>query len=270
MDSSNFITFLHSGDLGDIISGLAAIKELCDTKHKKAILYLDTTGGMTCNSKQLNDIISMQSHGKGQKFNDAAYEFIRPLIAAQSYIEDVKKWTPDIISGDAIDYNLNKFRYAFCDKAVAQQTNQNLMYLHQVACGLEFKWNGPWLECEKKDFPKRTVIARSCRCQSAHAFFCVYEQLIGEKAYFIGTDLEYAAFCESIKFSPERFIVKDALDAAILLNSAEQIIANSSLFFWIAVGLGKSLIHELPIDIPTTYFKDCPNIKYIQGMHFLK
>lgn len=264
-----YLTFLHSGDMGDIVSSLAAVKELCEKQNKKAILYLDTSGGMTCNDDQLNKIISMQSHGKGQKFNDSGYEFLRPLLVIQDYVADVQKWTPEI-SLDKIDYNLNKFRYAFCDRNIAQMTNQNLMYLHQVACDLKFGWKGPWLQCEKKEFPKKTVIARSCRCQSAHAFFCVYEQQIGAKAYFIGTDLEYAAFCESIKFSPERFQVKNALDAAILLNSSEQIIANSSLFFWIACGLGKSMIHELPIDIPTTLFKDAPQIKYVQGMRFVK
>lgn len=263
------ITFLHSGDMGDLIAGLAVVKELCDRENKKAILYLDTTGGMTCNDEQLNRIVGVQSRNKGLKFNDKAYSFITPVIEIQDYIERVEKWTPEITL-DKIDYNLNKFRVAFCDNEIAAKTNRNLVYLHQVAFGLEMGYKGPWMTCDKKDFPKKTVISRSCRCQSAHAFFCLYEELIGEKAYFIGTDLEYAAFCDSIKCSPERFEVKNALEAAVLLNSADQIIANSTLFFWIAVALGKSLVHELPIDINVTIFKDCPQIKNIQGMHLVK
>lgn len=264
-----YLTFLHSGDMGDIVSSLAAVKELCEKQNKKAILYLDTTGGMTCNDDQLNKIISMQSHGKGQKFNDSGYEFLYPMLVVQNYIEDVRKWTPEITI-DEIDYNLNMFRYAFCDRNIAQMTNQNLMYLHQVACDLKFGWKGPWLQCEKKEFPKKTVIARSCRYQSAAAFFHVYEQAIGEKAYFIGTDLEYAAFCDEIKFPPERYMIENSLDAAILINSMEQCISNGTFFYWVMVGLGKNIIHELALDIPTTLFKDAPQIKYVQGMRFIK
>ena len=149
-------------------------------------------------------------------------------------------------------------------------TNQNLMYLHQVACDLKFGWKGPWLQCEKKEFPKKTVIARSCRYQSASAFFHVYEQAIGEKSYFIGTDLEYAAFCDEIKFPPERHMIENSLDAAVLINSMEQCISNGTFFYWVMAGLGKNIIHELALDIPTTLFKDAPQIKYVQGMRFIK
>lgn len=41
--------------------------------------------------------------------------------------------------------------------------------------------------------------------------------------------------------------------------------------YWIAVGLGhENIIHELALDIPTTYYKDNKNIKYVQGGHFVK
>ena len=94
--------------------------------------------------------------------------------------------------------------------------------------------------------------------------------MLHDSAYFIGTDLEYAAFCDSVRLSPERYSIRNCLDAAVILNSVDSVIANSSLFFWVALGLGKSIIHELPIGIPTTYFKDGPEIKYLQGMRLFK
>ena len=56
MQSKN-LTFLHSGDMGDIISSLAAVKEVCEKQNKKAILFFDTSGGMTCNDEKLNNLI---------------------------------------------------------------------------------------------------------------------------------------------------------------------------------------------------------------------
>lgn len=246
--------------MGDIIAGMASVKEICSKENKKATIYLDVTGGTNCNDPLLNKIILEQSHGLGLKFCESGFKFLEPLLLAQDYIKEVKHY-----DGSKVDYNLNRFRIGFCSKEIAKKTNQNLMFLQQDACGLEFGWKNSWLDAPTKSFQKKMVIARSCRCHSSHTFFCAFEKEIGEKAYFLGTDLEHKAFCEVIRFHPERFPVDSALDAAVLLKSSDVIIANSSLFFWIAVGLGKKVIHELPLNIPTTYFPGVKEIKYIQG-----
>ena len=54
---NKIITFLHSGDAGDIIAGLATVKEICEKENAKAILFLDTTGGTSCNDDDLNNNI---------------------------------------------------------------------------------------------------------------------------------------------------------------------------------------------------------------------
>lgn len=80
------VTFLHSGECGDIIASLSTIKLLLG-ESRVARLYLDVTGGMTCNSDQVNKII-----GRPMKFNQAAFDFIKPLIENQDYIESVRIW----------------------------------------------------------------------------------------------------------------------------------------------------------------------------------
>lgn len=263
---SNTISFLHSGDMGDIVAGMAAIKELCEQQNKKAVLYLDTTGGMTCNDQKLNDLIRKQSNGLGLKFNDTGYDFLVPLIEIQPYIERVEKWTPEI---KKVDINLNKFRHGFYHRKVILHTNQNLLYMQQMCCRLKERYNGPWLKCEKKDFSKKIVVARSCRYQSASEFYHAREIKLGNEAYFIGTDTEYSAFSDEIRTKIERFPVTNALDAAVLINSSNLVICNGTLFYWIAAGLGKTIINEVGTDTPTTQFKDANNIKYIKGFHFI-
>ena len=266
----NTINFCHSGDMGDIIAGMASVKEICERENKKAVIYLDTSGGMTINDERLNKIMVIQSNGKGLKFNDNALVFLAPLLQAQDYIEKVEKYSGPHLC--RIDYNLNQFRKSFCDKPTIIKTNQNLMYLHQVACGLDFGYKGPWLKVPSVDDGKHfdTVLARTSRYQSAHVFYAAYENRLKE-AYFIGTDFEYELFENAFGYRPKRLKVQNALDAAIDISRADNFISNGTLFYWIAVGLGhRSIVHELAVDVPTTYGKDFPNVTYIQGFHEVK
>lgn len=267
--SEKTINFLHSGDMGDIIAGMATVKEICERENKKAVIYLDTSGGMSVNDDTLNKIIVMQSNGKGLKFNDNALAFLAPLLQAQDYIEKVEKYSGPHLCH--IDYNLNLFRKAFRDKQTILKTNQNLMYLHQVACGLDFGYKGPWLKVPSVDDGRHydTVLARTSRYQSAHVFYAAYENRLKE-AQFIGTDFEYALWENAFGWKPIRHKVENALEAAQVIASADHFLSNGTLFYWIALGIGhKSIVHELGVDIPTTYGKDFPNVKYIHGLHEL-
>ena len=270
--SEKILTFLHSGDAGDIIAGLAAVKELCEKESAKALLFLDTTGGMTCNSEELNSIISGQTKGKGLKFNDAAYDFLKPLVEAQPYVAKVEKWTP--LLQVQIDYNLNEFRKAFVTREIAKKTNQNLMFLHQNATGLEFRYAGPWLEIDDGDEQKHEVIvARTSRYTSAHGFFAIHEDLFKKHAEFIGTDFEYDLFNNAFGYYPKRFKVCTALDAAKAIKKSDMLICNGTIFYWIGVALGhQKIIHELGVDIPTTYFpnQNPSSIRYVEGAHFIR
>ena len=262
------ISFLHSGDMGDIIASLPTVKEICEREKAKAILYLDTSGGMLINEDEdINKAICIQSNNRGLKFNDAGYEFLAPLLQFQDYIEKVEKYSGPHLCH--IDHNLNAFRMAFRDKEISRKTNQNLMYLHQVACGLEFGYKGPWLKVPSIDNGEHydTVLARTSRYQSAHVFFAAYENRL-KKAHFLGTDFEYALWENAFGFRPIRHEVKNALEAAIVISKSDNFLSNGTLFYWIALGIGhKRIVHELGVDVPTTYGKDFPNVMFIRGFH---
>lgn len=270
--TDKILTFLHSGDAGDIIAGLATVKELCEKENAKAMLFLDTTGGTHCNDDELNRIIYGQTKGKGLKFNDKAYDFLSPLIEKQPYIAKVEKWSP--LLQVEFNYNLNEFRRAFVTPEIAKKTNQNLMFLHQNAVGLEFRYNGPWLDVDSSYEPQHAmIVARTSRYTSAHGFFAIHENTLKASAEFIGTDFEYELFNNAFGYYPKRLEVKTALDAAKAIKNSEMLICNGTIFYWIGVGLGhKCIIHELGVDIPTTYFpnQNPSTIRYIEGAHFIK
>ena len=153
--TTKIVTFLHSGNCGDIIASLPTVKLLLG-ESCVARLYLDITGGTTCNSDMLNKVI-----GRPLKFNQAAFDFIKPLIENQDYIESVRVWSHEI--PDKIDYNLNNFRLLFVTPGGAAATkNGNLDFAHKVAFGFKPEYTGTWL---KSGMAKKSevVIGRSTR-----------------------------------------------------------------------------------------------------------
>ena len=266
------ITFLHSGEMGDIVASLAVVREICERENKKAVVYLDTTGGMKVNDRELNRVMSFQLHNRGTRFNHASYEFIMPLILCQPYVYTVCEYD-GTGSLPPIDYNLNAFRKCVLNGETLKATNGNLLFLHQYAMGLDMGYKGPWLTVSNEEDDRRynTIVARTSRCQSAHVFYTAYEKVLKD-AHFIGTDFEYDLFENAFGFKPNRLKVTNAANAAIAMANSNRFISNSTLFYWIAVGLGHpNIIHELAVDIPATYFPNGnPQILYVQGGHAVK
>lgn len=254
------IKFLHSGDMGDMVAGLATVKEICERENQKAIMICDTSGGL------YNRWIKAQSQGGGLKFKNAGLSFLKPLLEFQPYVASVKEWD----GKEKPDYDLNEFRSIFFDRTKLQATNQNLLFAHQYAMGLEMGYKGPWLATPDFVHARQILVARSNRYHSSDQVYLLTKAKYSENNNaFIGTDLEYKAFRDCIQTEVNRVHVSTALDAAREIASSNKFIVNGTLFYWIAVGMGHPCIHhELGVDIPTTLFPpQMPNITYWQGLH---
>ena len=266
------LTFLHSGDMGDIIASLCTVKEICARDNAKAYMLLDTSGGSTCNDDLTNKIILGQTKGKGLKFNDKTLSFLKPFLEIQPYIAKVDKWTPDLQI--QIDYNLNDFRKSFIDKEATKKTNQNLVFIHQYAFGLDYGYKGPWLEVDSSgEKQHKIIVARSLRFQSSHGFYYIIEEQLKKNAEFIGTDFEQAAYKEAFGYELPHLKTNSLVDCAKYIKNSEMFLSNSTIFFWLAVGLGHpNIYHEMPIDITSSYFpnQNPASIHYVMGAHFVK
>lgn len=262
------IRFVHSGDLGDIISSLAVVKEICERKKDKALLYLDISGGMKYNPSDISKIINNQTSGRGMKFDENGYNFIRPVLIYQSYIDDVQIW-----KGEEVDYNLNKFRLHFIKQESCKKTQGNLMKLHQIAFDLSLGIPKEPLITPSNPITidnKTIVIGRSLRYQSAHIFILMRREFIQNQGLFIGTDLEYEAFQNSFNIKPDRYPVNNVMDIVNIMSGTKQIICNDTLFFWIAISIKHPfIIDELCLDLYSCFFPNEPNIHYVQGSRFL-
>ena len=274
MSEQKTISFLHSGEMGDIVASMATVKEICERENAKAVVYLDTTGGLESNAEpEVNALMVKQTNGKGCRFSANYLEFLKPLLEVQPYVAEVREHIP----GSPVDYNLNWFRLCVLDPDMAKRTGTNLVFEHQLTAGLEPGYKGPWLtvgniEVEPKH---KYLVCRSTRYQSGHGFISSLEKLImnngGSESAFMGTEFEHEVFRNCFGWVPKRIPIKNALDAAVEITASKTFVANGTLFYWIAVGLGhRSILHELGVDILATHFPGRPPfVRYFMGSKFI-
>lgn len=210
-------TFLHSGDLGDIILSLPTIRALGG-----GTLYL---GPSTFHPNQ--DTFPRET------MTPRSVKFLKPLLEAQSYIHQVKCYY-----GGPVDYDLNKFRFCGLDL-----TKTNLCYAHLYAFGLlPQAAESPWLEVPKLPVRYEVVINRSSR---NHGDLNYYKAVGQRNAIFLGHEDEYEAFTfeyPGMRIRWHRCF--DAMEIAQIINSAQLFVGNQSLCYTIAKGLGKETILE--------------------------
>lgn len=249
-------TFLHSGDMGDIIVSMCAMRELGG-----GVLYLDPSGGLTVG--EYTNVVRMQTLGKGLKFNHALFDFIKPLIAEQPYVSGVAKY-----NGEKIDFDLNKFRCGFLDKDTFAKTNGNLFYMNCEAWGYGVETlNQPWVFASPaKVLDRKCLIARSTRCQGGHGFLRQNSLFLEQNAYSIGTKFEQDVLNNALETNIPRYECVDALEVARIVAGAECVISNSTFIFWVALALGhKNILHECCPDVFASQFNNHPHIRNFIG-----
>lgn len=250
------ISFLHSGDMGDIVAGLAAVKEFCALRNADARLLLDTSGGWH-DAHCVKD-----SKGLGMKFDENAAKFLTPLLEAQPFVRSVEIWD----GKESAYVNLNEFRRGFA-RPWRAETGCNLLYCHQKALGLPLRYPGPWLaDPGPSPFaPCEWLAARSTRYHSSDQ---IYKKHLDEIDAFLGLPLESQCFHDCFrKWAPRGLVAGDALDLARAVKASKNFIVNGTLAYWIALGIGHPhIVHEVGVDIKTTVFReDIPGLEYAQG-----
>lgn len=236
-------TFKHSGDLGDIIYSLPIIK-----KTGGGILYLDITGGDD------EQIIQAQCLTKRTKFNQQGYDFIRPLLLKQSYIKDVRVYTPDV----KINYNLNDFRAKF-------SLNKPILNCYLEAFNINYDINEPWITVsELPSLPRNTVVCRSPRYQSAHVWFEGNKFNLRDKALFIGLPKEHEYFEWTFDIKIPYCPVNNALELARVITASKAFISNQTFALAVGIGIGTvPIMQEVDKIVPNCRYINKKNMQYI-------
>lgn len=223
------ITYYHSGDLGDIIFALPAVRAL---------------GGGTL---FLGPHLGRAPFGTREIMTEARANLIIPLLKLQPYLSNVfyARTQPNV------NFDLNQFRTLL----VKRGPHENLCRLHLDYLGLSPReCETKWLVVDRvqKIEGKPVVISRTLRYPGEMDWKGVAKKHV-HHAIFLGTPDEHAEFCE--RFGQiEYYPTANLLEAARVIAGCELFISNQGGLHAIAEGLKVNLIQEASITSHTAVF----------------
>lgn len=216
MNNPAALSFLHSGNVGDLIYGLPAVRAL---------------GGGTL-------YLGVGDHpqwGHRASFPPAYAESLIPLLCAQDYVSAVA-----VHADQPVDHELDRFRDF-------ESSSPNLAVAHLRAFDLpEDACDTPWLTvAEPLKVPDRPVVfSRTTRYRNPAFDWARVVAQHGSRAVFVGLPQEHRLFEEehgSIPYRPTR----DFLELARLIAGCELFVSNQSAPYAIAEGLKAETILEV-------------------------
>lgn len=223
--------FLHSGDLGDIVAAMPAMRDLGG-----GTVYLVSTPSIT-------------KHMTPERFSA-----IKPLLKAQEYIEDVKMW-----NHEPITHNFANFRSHY-------RRNLNLSQIQAMYIGTNTEGSlRPWIHAVPKP-NGRVVIHRSPRHQNDLFPWRGLIRHFGKRLLYCGVRFEYEEFARG-NGDVEFYETRDLLELAEMIAGSELFVGNQSSPYWIAEGLKHRCILEQSIRVPDSNF-DRPDCLRVIGDSF--
>jgi hypothetical protein len=226
-------TFKHSGDMGDVIFSLPAVRAMGG-----GILYLDPEGGLS------SPLVKWKGRDR-TKLSAAIIDSATPFLRMQPYVEDVRHW-----HGEAVDCDLDEFRrhIAF----------NNLSDSHLAAFKLPLtERDTAWLTIDAPTrIPGRPVVlARNLRYHGNDDLWEGNLPQLKEHAVFVGHPKEHEIFVHTFGHQVPYWPTPDILSLARVLAGCEQFIGTQGLPHAIAEGFKVKLINEYYRLYPSAIFK---------------
>lgn len=225
-------TFFHSGDLGDIIYSLPAIRGLGGGTlflgpHKPSPPFL-------CRER-------MDKKRAG---------LIIPLLKEQPYIHDVVF----IDRQQKVDHDLNQFRLliygASMDGHKCWTLSSLVLKAFSLPASLELT---PWIDVKPLSHAPDVIFSRSQRYHNPDFSWVRVYREYGKDAGFIGTKQEYDIFCSEIGQVP--FIkTSDLLEVARYIAGSKLFVGNQSCPFAIAEAMKHPAILEWNVNSQNCHF----------------
>ena len=231
------LKFKHSGNTGDIIYSLNAIKQVCEANDTQAVLFLHL-------DQPLKGFLPGHPLGNVM-LNEYMYKNLKPLLLSCEFIADVM-----VYSGQKIDYDLDKFREIGLNLAAGDIKK----WYYYAFPEMIFDVEGPIFEFkyDKEDY---IIINRTNRYQNGQIDYSILNEYDNQKL-FAGTKDEFQAMKKTID-KLEYLEVKDFLELAKYIDKSKVFIGNQSMCFAIAEQLQTQRILEI------CFF--CPNVIPVGG-----
>jgi hypothetical protein len=228
--------FYFSGDLGDIIYSLKAMKLFGGGE-----LWL----GPELKSKYPpRDPIQLKG-----------FEFLEQLIRCQPYVKDVR-FCPTHPADNEIDYDFNSFRELWSNVNFRHDTGINRLFemMTEIIGVRQLVNEESWLEIGGSESIMPVVINRSFRYQQSEMPWSSIMAKVRNSAVFVGFPQEHARFASEFG-QVCYYSVKDSLELARIIAGAKWFIGNQSFPLSLALGLGVPTYHEMWLQSPDCVFK---------------
>lgn len=226
MDTKN--TFLHSGNSGDVIGSLPAIREFYRKSGIKPVLYLREGVEAFYYEGAVHPVKG--SDGKSVMLNKVMIDMLIPLLKQQDFFEDVLQWTDEKIWWD-----LDNIRHCNVGMPGLSLNRWYFYAFPDLACDL----SKPWLTVpdSEKDLAKdKIIITRTERYLNQavdYSFLKDYE----DELIFSGTQREWNIFCMSYDLNIKKLTVDNFLTLAQAIKQSRFHITNQTLANQISTGL---------------------------------
>jgi hypothetical protein len=229
-------SFYHSGNLGDVIYGLAAIKAAGGGTLLMGPGRYGTKSPITPTSKE-------------------QFRMLLPLLRCQPYLEDAQ-WR-DFFPLAELGHDMNWFRDKWLDWPFRQRNGLNTLIeaqFYELGVAEKFDTRETWLTVPAPLETGRIVIHRSARYHQDDAMWRMLTARFRKHLLFVGLDGEHMEFEK--QFGPVSFWkVKDFLELARLIAGARGCVMNQSFPCSLALAYGQRVYQETWEPSPDCVFK---------------
>lgn len=258
----NTKNYLHNTNAGDLICALPGMREIYRKTGKKAVIYqlLDMPG------HYMEGLIHSVKDDKGVQvtMNQKMFDFLRPLLLSQEYVEDFKVF----VGGTLIDVDLTVIReWVYYDPDTPQNIRRvmpgqqfvNIPHMAlpgwlmlafpPMACDI----SEPWIEVDvlvgnlqvlDKILVNRTE--RYHRSGISYSFLKKYESDL----LFTGTEKEHWEFLKAFKLDFPRLEIDNFLELAQIMKTCRFFLGNQSFPWNLANAMGVPRILEMFAQAP--------------------
>ncbi len=242
------LVFHHSGDAGDIIYSMAAMKAM--------------GGGVMFISPDCRYPYPRVPNMCAVMGN-ATIDPLIPLLRQQEYVWDCR-FTQSMPASTDIDFNAFRDFY----RTHRPENFFSLFRLQLLACGVDYPEDQAWLSCDASvTIPGKPIICnRTARFQNPKFPWAAAIAQNGHRMAFVGLEKEYVEFCKlqpAIKVPWHK--TENFLELARIINGSKVFIGNQSSSQAIALGLGKNVISETWMGNANTMFRRSNQINVKNG-----
>lgn len=244
---SEFLTYKHSYNSGDLISVLPGIKHLHDTTGRKAVIYQRLNLPADYGHKDFHPI--KDDEGVNVCMNQQMFSLMKPLIDYQDYVEEFKVW-----QGEDVIFDYDKTRL----NSMMPLPGGNIYHwptliFPQLIADVYNPWvSTDYDDINRYDYSDCILINRTERYRNPYIHYFFLKEYEG-KVRFIGTDREHELFNKEFNLNVKKINIKNFYYLALCISNCKFIIGNQSLCYQLAESTFAPRILEVCTQYPNTF-----------------